>query len=238
MVLINWFCTRGRAVAMVWGRATYRKACQRDYILRQLTEGRGKQFDPEYVDVLIDLWNRGDLEDSIRSAFETEDRSDTLETSLHQAVENFVHQNADKDLLVADIHHAGSYEGALNVGYDHFAKLYEFIGHLEKRFGHSFKLVLITLEKNAGEDSPGVNLDYAMFYMDRAIRISIRDVDIVTRYNRQQFLVIMIGADLAGVKTAIDRIFKTYFRMNGSNAYLPSYSIVGAEKEHDASIQP
>ena len=66
-----------------------------------------------------------------------------------------------------------------------------------------------------------------MFYMDRAIRISIRDVGIVTQYNRQQFLVIMLGTDLSGVNIAVDRIFKSYFRMSGSNAFLPSYSIVG-----------
>lgn len=63
--------------------------------------------------------------------------------------------------------------------------------------------------------------------MDRAIRISIRDVDIVTQYNRQQFLVIMLEADPSGVNTAVDRIFKSYFRMSGSNVFSPSYSIVG-----------
>ena len=66
--------------------------------------------------------------------------------------------------------------------------------------------------------------------LDRAIRISIRDVDIVTQYNRQQFLVIMLGTDLSGVHIAVDRIFKSYFRMSGSNAFSPSYSIIGAEK--------
>ena len=68
-----------------------------------------------------------------------------------------------------------------------------------------------------------------MFYMDRAIRISIRDVDIVTQYNRRQFLVIMLGADASGVRIAVDRIFKSYFRMSGSNVFSPSYSIVGTD---------
>ncbi len=62
--------------------------------------------------------------------------------------------------------------------------------------------------------------------MDRAIRISIRDVDIVTQYNSRQFLVIMLGTDLSGVNIAVDRIFKSYYRMSGSNAFSPSYSIV------------
>jgi len=73
-----------------------------------------------------------------------------------------------------------------------------------------------------------------MFYMDRAIRISIRDVDIVTQYNRQQFLVILLGTESDGVKTAMARIFMSYFRMNGSNAFPPSYTILEPENPNEA----
>ena len=203
----------------------YRKACDRDYILSQLKEGRGKQFDPDYADVLIDLWDRGLLDESLKSGAESKADSEKIEASLHEAVETFVSQNTSGELLVADIEQAGKYEGALNVEYSQFAKLYEFTANLEKRFEHPFKLILITLERKGGEDSLSANLENAMFYMERAIRISIRDVDIVTQYNRQQFLVIMLGTDLTGVNIAVDRIFKSYFRMSGSNAFTPSYMV-------------
>lgn len=203
----------------------YRKACDRDYILSQLKEGRGKQFDPDYADVLIDLWDRGLFDESLKSGAESKADSEKIEASLHEAVETFVSQNTSGELLVADIEQAGKYEGALNVEYSQFAKLYEFTANLEKRFEHPFKLILITLERKGGEDSLSANLENAMFYMERAIRISIRDVDIVTQYNRQQFLVIMLGTDLTGVNIAADRIFKSYFRMSGSNAFTPSYMV-------------
>ena len=203
----------------------YRKACDRDYILSQLKEGRGKQFDPDYADVLIDLWDRGLLDESLKSGAESKADSEKIEASLHEAVETFVSQNTSGELLVADIEQAGKYEGALNVEYSQFAKLYEFTANLEKRFEHPFKLILITLERKGGEDSLSTNIENAMFYMERAIRISIRDVDIVTQYNRQQFLVIMLGTDLTGVNIAVDRIFKSYFRMSGSNAFTPSYMV-------------
>ncbi len=204
----------------------YRKACDRDYILSQLTEGRGKQFDPDYVDVLIDLWNRGLLDESLRIGAESKNDSEKIEASLHEAVETFVSENVSRE-LAAEIERAGRYKGALNVEYSQFAKLYEFVANLEKRFRHPFKLVLITLEQKGEENSLSISLENAMFYMDRAIRISIRDVDIVTQYNRQQFLVIMLEADSSGVNTAVDRIFKSYFRMSGSNVFSPFYSIVG-----------
>ena len=207
----------------------YRKACSREYILNQLTEGRGKQFDPQYVDILIDLWERGLLDESLKMGEESGKDNGGIDNSLHEAVESFVNENASGDLLMADIQQTGKYEGALDVEYGQFAKLYEFVANLEKRFEHPFKLILITLERKEGEESSSINLEQAMFYMDRAIRISIRDVDIVTQYNSRQFLVIMLGTDLSGVNVAVDRIFKSYFRMSGSNVFSPSYSIVGTD---------
>ena len=207
----------------------YRKACERSYILRQLTEGRGRQFDPGYVDILIELWNQGRLEKSLQSIPGWTERRQGLSTSLHEAVETFMSENAEAAPLMTDIKTTGSYEGALNVDYSQFTRLYEFIANLQKRFDHPFKLVLITLEENTGEDSQPQDLERAMFYMERAIRISIRDVDIVTQYNQQQFMVILIGTDAGGVKIAVDRIFRSYFRMNGSTAFSPSYTIMEAE---------
>ena len=206
----------------------YRKACSRDYILGQLTEGRGKQFDAEYVDVLIRLWNEGRLDETLKHFRENERADPGIEASFHEAVERFVTENAPPETLVENIRKAGTYKGALNVDYGQFSRLYDFIANLAKRFNHPFKLVLITLEAKAGTETP-VSLENAMFYMDRAIRISIRDVDVVTQYNRQQFLVILLGTESEGVKTAMARIFMSYFRMNGSNAFPPSYTILEPE---------
>lgn len=211
----------------------YRKACSRDYILGQLTEGRGNQFDAEYVDVLIRLWNEGRLDETLKHFHENERADPGIEASFHEAVERFVTENAPPETLVENIRKAGTYKGALNVDYGQFSRLYDFIANLAKRFNHPFKLVLITLEAKAGTETP-VSLENAMFYMDRAIRISIRDVDVVTQYNRQQFLVILLGTESEGVKTAMARIFMSYFRMNGSNAFPPSYTILEPENPNEA----
>ena len=53
------------------------------------------------------------------------------------------------------------------------------------------------------------------------------DVDIMTRYNKLQFLVILLGTDQDGVTSAVDRIFRGYYKMNGSGSYSPSYTIEG-----------
>ena len=61
--------------------------------------------------------------------------------------------------------------------------------------------------------------------MEQSIRQMIRNVDVVTRYSRQQFLVILLEADDEGVSIVLDRIFRGYYKMNGSTIFAPSYSI-------------
>jgi hypothetical protein len=49
---------------------------------------------------------------------------------------------------------------------------------------------------------------------------------VLTRYSKRQFLVILLGADDDGVRSAVDRIFRGYFKMNGSGTLMPTYSSV------------
>ena len=84
---------------------------------------------------------------------------------------------------------------------------------------------MITLEANSDENPRMEDLENAMFCMEQSIRQMVRNVDVVTRYSRQQFLVILLEADDEGVKIVLDRIFRVYYKMNGSTVFAPSYSI-------------
>jgi hypothetical protein len=106
-----------------------------------------------------------------------------------------------------------------------FLKLFEYISNLEKRYAHPFKLIVISFETGADELPNTEKLERAMFYMERSIRQTIRNVDVLTRCSRWQFLVILLGTDLDGVKIAIDRIFRGYYKMIGSDAFTPAYTV-------------
>ena len=137
---------------------------------------------------------------------------------------------ADVNRLVPGIRNAGSYSGGLSVEYRHFARLYDFIENLEKRFSQPFKLVLITLSP-ADESAAHIEeQEKAMYYMEQAIRQTIRGVDVLTRYSSRQYLVILVGAKAEGVHGAVDRIFRGYYKMNGSGAFTPSYTVADPEE--------
>lgn len=86
-------------------------------------------------------------------------------------------------------------------------------------------LILISLDAPEGALSELEEPEKDMFYMEQAIRQTIRNVDVITRYGRQQYLVILLGANLEGAKIAVERIFRGYYKMNGSSAHAPSYFV-------------
>ncbi|MBR0514425.1 MAG: diguanylate cyclase [Clostridia bacterium] len=136
----------------------------------------------------------------------------------------------DVNRIVPGIRASGSYDGGLDVDYRHFARLYDFIENLEKRFSQPFKLVLITLEPADGSAPHTDEQEKAMYYMEQAIRQTVRGVDVLTRYSSRQYLVILVGAKPEGVKIAVDRMFRGYYKMNGSGAFSPSYTVADPEE--------
>ena len=139
--------------------------------------------------------------------------------------DTFRHEKADLHKLVAGIRNSGSYNGAMDVEYRQFTRLYEFILNLEERFHQTYRLVMITLEAPEGEEPVLEKVESSMYCMEQAVRQNIRNVDVLTRYSRQQILVILLGTDEEGVRVAMERIFRVYFRMSGADSLSPSYEV-------------
>ena len=101
----------------------------------------------------------------------------------------------------------------------------KYIVNLEKRFSQPYMLVMITLRTIPGKAPHPDELTKAMYYMERAIRQTIRNVDVLTQYSRHQFLIILLGTDPEGVRIVTDRIYRGYFKMYGSGDFSPDYSV-------------
>lgn len=132
----------------------------------------------------------------------------------------------DAEKIVSSIRTSGSYEGALDVEYRQFARLYEYISNLEHRFAHPFKLILVELEAPDEKTPQTEEMERAMYFMEQSIRQTIRSVDVVTRYSRRQYLIILVGTDNEGVKIVIDRVFRGYYKMSGSGIFSPRYVMI------------
>ena len=148
----------------------------------------------------------------------------------NQDSETFRSETVNVNRVVSSIRNSGSYQGAMDVEYRYFATLYEFIENIKTRFSHPFKLIMITLETEEEEIPQLEELEKSMYYLEQAIQQTIRNVDVITRYSRQQFLIILLGSNTEGVQIAVDRIFRGYYKMNGSGSFSPSYAVAEVDE--------
>lgn len=220
----------------------FRNACDVIHIRRELLEERGRQFDPHLVNVFVELWDKGEL-DEIMQIDTDQYEEDTRVSSavLRSAVESFLNKKfvdievdedaIDVNKIEADLKNRNFKAGAFDVEFSDFTRLYEYASKIVHRFDYPFELVMITLDSDHGKDIRREDLDKAMYYMEQSIRQTIRDVDILTRYGNRHFLVILMGADAEGTKGAMDRIFRGYYKMNGNGAFRPSFEMPDRDME-------
>lgn len=122
--------------------------------------------------------------------------------------------SVDLERLVDSIRRQGAYKGALGVEYREFTHLYEFISNLAVRYEHNIQLAMITLEpfSSAASTFSPEALEDAMSCMNIAIRNSLRNVDVCTRFSSQQFLVILTNTNTDNISMIVNRIFEQFYR--------------------------
>jgi len=133
--------------------------------------------------------------------------------------------HADIEQVARIIKDAGEYDGALDVEYRQFAKMFDYLNKLCERYDHSCNIVLVTLdEKNKGTMYID-DIELGMKHMEKAIKNTIRNVDICTRYSSVQFLIILVEAGDDNVDAIMNRIFSSFYKMNAESDLVPRYEV-------------
>lgn len=130
----------------------------------------------------------------------------------------------DLENLISAIKTAGTYSGSLSMEYREFAKFYEYIIKVCKRYEHTCNLVLITLD-TGGENTSIDDIEYAMESMGIAIKENVRNVDVCTRYSSVQYLVILLEAGESNIDMVMQRVFARYYKICKNNKCIPSYQV-------------
>ena len=94
--------------------------------------------------------------------------------------EKIVGYGTGKDLTLVSkaLSASGDYSGALELDYREFAKIYEYMNSMEKRYKCHCYLVMVTLETEADSVLNIEDIEYALECMEQAIRQKIRKVDV------------------------------------------------------------
>lgn len=137
--------------------------------------------------------------------------------------------SVDLENLVADLRRRSTQKGSLSVGYREFAKIYDFVQQLKKRYGYKMQFVMLTVDSD--ELFHIDEKEYAMACMEKTIQTVLRTVDVSTRFGGEQFLVILMNARRSDVENIMKRIFEQFFKIYNRNLVKLSYDV--SEMEDD-----
>ncbi|MCM1039261.1 MAG: diguanylate cyclase [Ruminococcus sp.] len=138
---------------------------------------------------------------------------------------------ADLHRLVDMVENRKSYEGAFQIDYEEFGRVYDFVLHFSQRNKQAVQLILFTLYSADGSDIRLEQMEQAMQCMEQAIVKSLRGVDVGTRYSSSQFLVVLLGAERGDIRIVTDRIVQNYFKLYGKRDITLSYDIANLSGE-------
>lgn len=117
-------------------------------------------------------------------------------------------------------------DGALNVEFRQFSKLYEYIRNMESRYKTVYQLMMIELVNSSGDEVAADETERAMQAMQHALMDSIRNVDVYTRYGRNRYLLITTGATDESLGPITDRIISRYHALYTEDIFEPAYEFV------------
>lgn len=133
--------------------------------------------------------------------------------------------DVDLSLLIKNLKSSGSYDGAMDMEYREFAKLFEYAENMQKRYQRGFCLVMTTLRIPEKDDYYLEQMEEAMHHMEQAIRQTVRTVDVFTRYSSVQFLILLTEVGEENVQAVVDRIFSNFYGRLGDIGAQASYSV-------------
>lgn len=174
----------------------------------------------------------GDFEELLRKADKAlyhAKQSDSKDCYLFYQSTNMAktleQSKADLHRLVDMVEHRKSYQGAFQIDYGEFGRVYDFVLHFSQRNKQEVQLILFTLFSADGSDIRLDQMEQAMQCMEQAIIKSLRGVDVGTRYSSSQFLVVLLGAEKSDIRIITDRIVQNYFKLYGKRDITLSYDI-------------
>ena len=139
----------------------------------------------------------------------------------------------DLGLIAHALSESGRYNGALNLDYREFAKIYEYMNHLNERYKHHCFLIMVTIDTAPGSVTHTENREQALACMEPAIHEKIRRVDIYTRYSSMQYLLILYEPDETQISKVMDRIFQYYDTLYDKKDFIPSYEYRPIQHSND-----
>lgn len=122
--------------------------------------------------------------------------------------------------------------GAYQVSYDGFKRIYQFLQRILLRTKRSVQIVLFTLVDEQGDAPSQELLSTAIDDLGRAIATSLRCGDVATSYSDSQYLVILLDASQNDGRIVAERVLQRYLHMTSVPQVVLQFDLEEIEKQH------
>ena len=129
----------------------------------------------------------------------------------------------DLDDLVSHIKDKTFYRGGFQADYPEFGRMYEFVNGMADRVHQNVLALLFTVESVSGVKSRVTDRDQVMEYLEKAISLSIRTVDVMTRYSSTQYAVILMNLTMENTEIVTNRIMTEFLKMYDKQDFYVHY---------------
>lgn len=121
--------------------------------------------------------------------------------------------SVDLKKLIFNLNQQGAYDGTLSLEYREFAKISDYVRHLGERYDYTIQIVMITIE-SANRDALYIEKrEQVMSCMEKMIQISLRSVDVSTRFSSEQFVVLLMNVENEYVDMITKRIEDNFHKV-------------------------
>jgi len=198
----------------------FKKAVEADSMLEVASLSMGVCLSSP-TDLYSDILSKAD-----KALYHVKQRGKSGYYFYHEELETISSGNSvDIDLVLESIKETGQYDGVLDIEYRQFATMYDYLQKVCERYKHSCNVALITLESKYKKQTSLEEIEQGMECMEMAIKGTIRNVDICTRYSSVQFLVILLEAGKDNVDGIMQRIFASFYKLYQDEALIPRYEV-------------
>jgi len=142
-------------------------------------------------------------------------------------------QHIDLKRIAESILRQGRYDGTFGLEYREFTKLCNFINNMAMRYQQKLQLLMVTLEGTSQQAEDTEQCEHAMACLEDAIKITLRNVDVTTRFSREQFLVILTNANISNVEMIMKRIKEEFYKNNTEPKMSLSYDVIDLFKPEE-----
>ena len=136
-----------------------------------------------------------------------------------------------KNIIYTIEGHLDTRDGAFQVEYNDFKKIYNFVRRYLKRYPGNAKMVVFTLGRNQIIELD--TLKKAMNSLEAAVSDALRNSDVSTKYNSSQYVVLIMNVKDEDIDKVVSRVEKIYERYLMGESIELSYEVKDMQEREE-----